>query len=97
MSRDKQEYCIYRVPLIKGSQLDAVEVCKAFNSKLPFPKTSSEVQMLQKLFPGTDFWISIQDSTASGKKENWKDLYTGENIGYAGVPRRDHFFVTLNF
>ena len=83
--------------MIKRSQLDAVEVCKAFNSKLPFPKTSSEVEMLRNLFPGTNFWISIQDSTASGKKENWKDLYTGENIGYKGVPRRDHFSFMMNF
>ena len=97
MSHDKKEYCIYKVPLIKRSQPDGVEVCKAFNSKLPFPKTPSEVNLLQKLFPGTTFWISIQDSTASGKKENWKDLYTGENIGNSGVPRRDLFFRSFKF
>ena len=91
MSPDKQEYCVYKVHLIKRSQLDAVEVCKAFNSKLPFPKKSSEVETLQKLFPGTNFWISVQDSTGSGKKESWKDVYTGENVGYGGVPRRDQF------
>ena len=44
-----------------------------------------------------DFWIGIQDPKNSGKKESWKDVYTGESIGYTGVPRGDHFFIYDEF
>ena len=84
--------CVYKVPT-KHSQPDAISKCKTFNSKLPFLESSNEVSKLQKRFPKMNFWIGIQDPTSSGKKDNWKDVYTGENIGYGGFPCRDHFFI----